>query len=59
MLKDKMKLKNLLIVAVLLLIAVFSFTIIAKYATSVEVHSSSISALKIPHISYKKYRHII
>lgn len=45
MLKDKITLKKVIITVVLCMIAIFSFTVISKYATSVEVHSSSISAL--------------
>ena len=45
MLKDKMTIKKVLVAVVLFVIAVVSFTGIAKYATSVEVHSSVISAL--------------
>lgn len=44
--KDKITSKNLVVAIVLLVIAIISFTVISKYATSVEVHSSSIAALE-------------
>lgn len=43
--KEKITSKNLLIAVVLLVIAAISFSIVSKYATSIEVHSSSIAAL--------------
>lgn len=43
--KDKLTSKNILVVLALLVIAIVSFTVVSKYATSVEVHSSSIAAL--------------
>jgi len=43
--KDKLTSKNIFVVLALLVIAIVSFTVVSKYATSVEVHSSSIAAL--------------
>lgn len=45
MLKDKITSKNMILVVALLVVAILSITVVAKYATSVEVHSSSIEAL--------------
>ncbi len=45
MLKEKMTTKNILIAVILLVVALLSFTVISKYATSAEVHSSSIALL--------------
>lgn len=43
--RNKITSKNLIIAVVLLVIAIVSFTVISKYTTSAEVHSSSITAL--------------
>ena len=43
--RKKITSKNLMVAVVLLVIAILSFTVISEYATSVEVHSSSIAAL--------------
>ena len=43
--KNKITAKNLIIAVVLLVIAIVSFTVVSKYATSIEVHSSSIATL--------------
>ena len=45
MLKDRTFSKKLIFAVALLLVAVLSFTVVTKYATSTEVHSSSIAAL--------------
>ena len=45
MLKEKMTTKNILIAVVLLVVALLSFTVITKYATSAEVHNSSLQLL--------------
>lgn len=45
MLRNKMTSKNIIIAVVLLVIAILSVTVISEYATSAEVHSSSIKAL--------------
>lgn len=45
MIKDKLTSKNVIITVVLLVVAILSITVISKYATSAEVHSSSITAL--------------
>lgn len=45
MLKEKMTSKNIIIAVILLVVALLSFTVVSKYATSAEVHSSSIKLL--------------
>ena len=45
MFKDKFKSKNVVIAIALLIAAILSVTVVSKYATSEEVHSSSIAAL--------------
>lgn len=43
--KEKLTTKNIVIAVILLVVALLSFTVISKYATSAEVHSSSIALL--------------
>lgn len=45
MIKEKMTSKNIVIAVLLLVVALLSFTVISKYATSAETHSSSIALL--------------
>ena len=45
MLKDKLTSKNIIVTIALLVVAILSITVVSKYATSAEVHSSSITAL--------------
>lgn len=46
MLKEKMTPKNIILAVILLVVALISFTVVSKYATSAEVHSSSIQLLE-------------
>ena len=46
MFKDKLTSKNILVALALVLVTILSFTVIADYATSAEVHSSSIAELE-------------
>jgi len=45
MLKEKMTSKNIIVIVILLVAALLSFTIVAKYATSTDVHASALQAL--------------
>ena len=45
MIKEKMTSKNIVIAVLLLVVALLSFTVVSKYATSTETHSSSIALL--------------
>ena len=45
MIREKFTSKNIIFTIVLLIIAVLSVTVVSKYATSTEVHASSIEAL--------------
>lgn len=45
MIKEKITSKNIVIAVLLLVVALLSFTVISKYATSAETHSSSIALL--------------
>lgn len=46
MFKEKITSKKIIVIVLLLLIAICSVTVVSKYATSIEVHASSIKALE-------------